>query len=57
MTADIDHGLRLEERGFAELIDGSNVDAEEVARRALWRLVPICRGGFQQRPGRGVSYR
>ena len=34
MIADIDHGLRLEERGFAELIDGSNVDAEEAARRA-----------------------
>jgi hypothetical protein len=30
----------LEERGFAELIDGSNVDAEEVARRAYggWYL-------------------
>jgi ATP-dependent protease ClpP protease subunit len=40
MIADIDHGLRLEERGFAELIDGSNVDTEEVARRAYggWYL-------------------
>ena len=40
MIADIDHGLRLEERGFAELIEGSDVDAEEVARRAYggWYL-------------------
>jgi ATP-dependent protease ClpP protease subunit len=40
MIADIDHGLRLEERGFAELIEGSNVDAEEIARRAYggWYL-------------------
>jgi ATP-dependent Clp protease, protease subunit len=40
MIADIDHGLRLEERGFAELIDGSNVGTEEVARRAYggWYL-------------------
>jgi hypothetical protein len=40
MIADIDHGLRLEERGFAELIDGANVDAEEIARRAYggWYL-------------------
>src|SRR5215469_2364910 len=38
--ADIDQGLRLEERGFAELIDGSNVDAEEAGRRAYggWYL-------------------
>src|SRR5438067_7273627 len=40
MIADIDHGLRLEEQGFAELIDGANVDAEEIARRAYggWYL-------------------
>jgi len=40
MIADIDHGLRLEERGFAELIDGAAVDAEEIARRAYggWYL-------------------
>jgi ATP-dependent protease ClpP protease subunit len=40
MIADIDHGLRLEERGFAELIEGSDVDADEVARRAYggWYL-------------------
>src|SRR5438552_3698086 len=40
MIADIDHGLRLEERGFAELIDGADVDAEEIARRAYggWYL-------------------
>ena len=34
IIADIDHGLRLEKRGFAELINGSNVGAEEVAGRA-----------------------
>ena len=34
MIADIDHGLSLEQRGFAELIDGSDVHAEEAARRA-----------------------
>ena len=40
MIADIDHGLRLEEQGFSELIDGANVDAEEIARRAYggWYL-------------------
>jgi hypothetical protein len=40
MIADIDHGLRLEEQGFAELIAGANVDAEEIARRAYggWYL-------------------
>jgi ATP-dependent protease ClpP protease subunit len=40
MIADIDHGLRLEEWGFAELINGSDVDAEEIARRAYggWYL-------------------
>ncbi len=38
MIADIDHGLRLEEQGLAELIDGA--DAEEIARRAYggWYL-------------------
>src|ERR1700757_4496183 len=40
MIADIDHGLRLEEQGFAELIEGANVDADEIARRAYggWYL-------------------
>jgi ATP-dependent Clp protease, protease subunit len=40
MIADIDHGLRLEEQGFAELIDGANVDAEEITRLAYggWYL-------------------
>jgi len=40
MIADIDHGLRLEERGFTELIEGSNVDVAEIARRAYggWYL-------------------
>jgi ATP-dependent Clp protease, protease subunit len=40
MIADIDHGLCLEERGFAELIEGANVDGEEIARRAYggWHL-------------------
>ena len=40
MIADIEHGLRLEEQGFAELIDGTNVDAEEITRRAYsgWYL-------------------
>ncbi len=40
MIADIDHGLRLEERGFAELIEGSDVDADEITRRAYggWYL-------------------
>jgi ATP-dependent Clp protease, protease subunit len=40
MIADIDHGLRLEEPGFAELIEGSNVDADEIARLAYggWYL-------------------
>jgi hypothetical protein len=40
MIADIDHGLRLEEQGFAELIDGADVHAEEIARRAYggWYL-------------------
>jgi ATP-dependent Clp protease, protease subunit len=34
MIADINHGLLLEEQGFAELISGTNVDAEEIASRA-----------------------
>lgn len=34
MIADIDHGLRLEESGFAELIEGSDIDAEEITRCA-----------------------
>jgi len=40
MIADIDHGLRLEQRGFTELIEGSGVDAEEIGRRAYggWYL-------------------
>jgi ATP-dependent Clp protease, protease subunit len=40
MIADIDHGLRLEEQSFAELITSTNVDAEEIARRAYggWYL-------------------
>jgi ATP-dependent Clp protease, protease subunit len=40
MIADIDHGLRLEERGFGELIEGSDVQAEEITRRAYggWYL-------------------
>jgi hypothetical protein len=40
MIADIDHGLRLEQQGFAELISGTNVDAEEIARCAYggWYL-------------------
>jgi ATP-dependent protease ClpP protease subunit len=40
MIADIDHGLRLEEQGFAELIGGTKVDAEEITRRAYsgWYL-------------------
>lgn len=40
MIADIDHGLHLEDRGFAELIEGSNVDAEEIARRAYGGWYP-----------------
>src|ERR1700757_3484137 len=40
MIADIDHGIRLEEQGFAELITGTSVDAEEIASRAYggWYL-------------------
>jgi ATP-dependent Clp protease, protease subunit len=40
MIADIDHGLRLEEQGFAELISGTGVDAQEIAARAYggWYL-------------------
>ena len=40
MIADIDHGLRLEEQSFAELIGGTKVDTEEITRRAYsgWYL-------------------
>lgn len=40
MIADIDHGLRLEEQGFSELIEGSSVTSEEITRRAYggWYL-------------------
>jgi hypothetical protein len=40
MIADIDHGLRLEEKGFTELISGTSVDAEEITSRAYdgWYL-------------------
>jgi hypothetical protein len=40
MIADIDHGLRLEEQGFSELIEGSSVTREEITRRAYggWYL-------------------
>jgi ATP-dependent protease ClpP protease subunit len=40
MVADIDHGLRLEEQGFAELISETGVDAKEIASRAYggWYL-------------------
>jgi ATP-dependent protease ClpP protease subunit len=40
MIADIDHGLLLEEKGFAELISGTGVNAEEIASRAYggWYL-------------------
>jgi ATP-dependent Clp protease, protease subunit len=40
MIADIDHGLHLEEQGFAELIAGTGVGAEEIASRAYggWYL-------------------
>jgi hypothetical protein len=40
MIADIDHGLRLEERNFAELVEASNIDADEITRRAYggWYL-------------------
>jgi hypothetical protein len=41
MIADIDHGLRLEELGFAKLIEGSQVTLEEITRRAYggWYLM------------------
>jgi ATP-dependent protease ClpP protease subunit len=40
MIADIDHGLRLEEQGFSELIKGSSITSEEIIRRAYggWYL-------------------
>lgn len=40
IIADIDHGLRLEEQGFSELIEGSSVTPEEIIRRAYggWYL-------------------
>jgi hypothetical protein len=40
MIADLDHGLRLEEKGFTELISGTSVDAEEITSRAYdgWYL-------------------
>jgi ATP-dependent Clp protease, protease subunit len=40
IIADIDHGLRLEQLGFAELINGTSVHAEEIASRAYggWYL-------------------
>ena len=40
MIAYIDHGLRLEEQGFAELIGGTKVDTEAITRRAYsgWYL-------------------
>jgi hypothetical protein len=37
MIADIDQGLRLEEQRFFELIEGSSVAPEEIARRAYSR--------------------
>jgi ATP-dependent protease ClpP protease subunit len=40
MIADIDNGLRVEDEGFAELIQGSSVTLEELRRRAYggWYL-------------------
>jgi ATP-dependent protease ClpP protease subunit len=40
MIADIDNGLRVEDRGFAELIEGSAVSFDEIRRRSYggWYL-------------------
>ena len=40
MIADIDNGLRVEDGGFAELIEGSAVSMEEIRRRSYggWYL-------------------
>jgi ATP-dependent protease ClpP protease subunit len=40
IVADIDNGLRVEDEGFAELIEGSRVTLEEIRRRAYggWYL-------------------
>jgi ATP-dependent Clp protease protease subunit len=40
MIADIDNGLRVEDQGFAELIEGSAVSLEEIRRRSYggWYL-------------------
>jgi ATP-dependent protease ClpP protease subunit len=40
MIADIDNGLRVEDEGFAELIEGSSVTLEDLRRRAYggWYL-------------------
>ena len=53
MIADIDHGLRLEEQGFAELIDGRRRGPRRNRSPGLWRLAFVCRRGFEQRPRRG----
>jgi hypothetical protein len=62
MIADIDHGLRLEEQGFSEVIEGSSVTAEEITRRALvagispprtlstWDWSPVSFNRQAQRP-------
>jgi hypothetical protein len=34
IIADIDNGLRVEDGGFAELIEGSSVSLEEIRRRS-----------------------
>jgi hypothetical protein len=40
MIADIDHGRSLEEQGFAALISGTSINAEEIAFLACggWRF-------------------
>jgi hypothetical protein len=40
IIADIDNGLRLEDDGFAELIEGSGVSLDDIRRRAYggWYL-------------------